>query len=441
MNENRRITILLASVLSLAACSSGRAQQPQKLSSFDLAKVHDMLHAAYMDVQKQYYDPKFHGIDIEARYREVDARLKTVGSLNEGMRLVAAYLDAFNDSHLFFEPPMRPYSIDSGFHMQMVGDQCLITAVRPQSDAADKLHPGDRVVRYNSFTVARADIWNLEYYFKVLSPQSGYDLNIQSPESAPRRVSVKAQIRQRPHTIDLTNPGSEYWDIIRRSENEDHASRSILKVVGDVTIWKMPEFNLDINDVEGTFARVKKHSGLVLDLRGNPGGAVETLTLMLSSVFDHDVKVADRVGRKPLTPIVAKKLRPPFAGKIIVLIDAGSASAAELFARTMQLEHRGTVVGDNSSGSVMESRTYSESTGGDTMVAFAFSITDANLIMSDGKSLEKIGVTPDEILLPTAKDLADGLDPVLSHAVTLAGASISPADAGKMFPIEWLSLK
>ena len=89
----------------------------------------------------------------------------------------------------------------------------------------------------------------------------------------------------------------------------------------------------------------------------------------------------------------------------------------------------------------MEASTHEESTGGDTVVPFAFSITDANLIMSDGKSLEKTGVTPDEVVVPTQKDLAATLDPVLSRAAIVADASISPEEAEKMFPIEWLPIQ
>jgi C-terminal processing protease CtpA/Prc len=85
----------------------------------------------------------------------------------------------------------------------------------------------------------------------------------------------------------------------------------------------------------------------------------------------------------------------------------------------------------------MEATYFPMHQGTDTEIMYAFSITDANLLMSDGKSLEKTGVTPDEILLPTGADLAAGRDPVLARAVELAGGKLDAANAGKLFPYQW----
>jgi carboxyl-terminal processing protease len=129
-----------------------------------------------------------------------------------------------------------------------------------------------------------------------------------------------------------------------------------------------------------------------------------------------------------------------YNGKIIVLTDSNSGSAAELFARIMQLEHRGLVIGDRSAGAVMEARQYPESVGNDTQVLYTLSVTSANLVMTDGKSLEKFGVLPDVLALPTAAEMAAGKDPVLARAVAMAGGTMDAATAGTLFPYEWPSL-
>jgi C-terminal processing protease CtpA/Prc len=161
---------------------------------------------------------------------------------------------------------------------------------------------------------------------------------------------------------------------------------------------------------------------------------------MLGNLFDHDVKVADRVGRKDLKPAIAKTVGgDAFAGKVIVIVDSGSASASELFARVVQLEGRGIVLGDRTSGSVMEAEIYPFSQGMEyAQIWYEFFVTEADLIMKDGKSLEGVGVTPNEIVLPTPQDLAFGRDPALARAAELAGVKLDPAAAGKLFPFEWL---
>jgi len=184
--------------------------------------------------------------------------------------------------------------------------------------------------------------------------------------------------------------------------------------------------------------RARTHQALILDMRGNPGGAIETLKYLLGGTFEKEVKIGKRTRRKELKPEVAKSRgRSAFTGKIIVLVDSESASASEMFARIVQLEKRGSVIGDRSAGSVMEARHYTHQVGVDIVLFYGTSITESDLIMTDGKSLEHAGVTPDEVVLPSAADLASGRDPVLAYAAGRLGVKLTPEDAGKMFPYEW----
>jgi C-terminal processing protease CtpA/Prc len=123
-----------------------------------------------------------------------------------------------------------------------------------------------------------------------------------------------------------------------------------------------------------------------------------------------------------------------FTGRFAVLIDSESASASEVLARVVQLEKRGFIVGDRSSGSVMEARVYSHEVALDSPVSYAISVTDADLVMNNGKSLEHVGVEPDIVILPTSQDLANHRDPALAKAAGLVGGKLSPEEAGTILP-------
>src|SRR5580704_17889994 len=109
--SGRKAVCLLVSLVSVLPSS---AQQP-KLNAFDALIAHDMLREAYDDVKKNYYDPQYHGIDLDARYHQFETRLASVSSLNAAMLDVQAFLDGLKDSHTFFVPPPRPFSFETGF--------------------------------------------------------------------------------------------------------------------------------------------------------------------------------------------------------------------------------------------------------------------------------------------------------------------------------------
>jgi C-terminal processing protease CtpA/Prc len=443
-----RIYRAIFASLCLFVCSSilsttlNAQQPPRQLDAVDLERAHAILHQSYDEVRNRYYDPAYHGVNLDASFHQLDTTLNSSRTVNDSFRVIAAFLLQLHDSHTFFQPPQRVNHSTLGYDMEMVGDKCFVTHIRPGTDAATRLHVGDQVLAINHFAMKRADFSNMRYFFQTLSPAPAEMLELQSPAGERRQVTIQALLRPGKKLMTLDDGGldGDYWQLVREDEQSEHMNRQRYYESGNLMVWKMPSFGVTPEDVESMFRRARKHQALVLDLRANPGGSEDTLKDMLAHVFDHDLKLADRVSRKDTKPLLVKTRHSTYDGKLIVLIDSGSASASELFARVLQLEKRGQVFGDQSAGAVMEAREYNETVGADPSVFYGLSITSANLLMTDGKSLENTGVIPDEKILPTAADLADGKDPVLAHAMKIAGVTMDPAAAGKLFPFEWPSL-
>jgi C-terminal processing protease CtpA/Prc len=416
-------------------------QPPPPMSSLERGRALDMLQVIASDVKKHYYDPKFHGLEWDKKVADAKQQIEKAASFNMAMSHIAAMLDTLNDSHTFLLPPQHAYRHSYGLQYQIIGNRCFVTQVRPKSDADTKgVKAGDEILAINGYTVTRDDLWKMQYVFSVLRPQAALRLSLQNPSGAQRQVDILAKIRDTKRVTDLTGQsgGGDIWDLIRQEETQEHLMRARYFEAGaPLMVLKVPEFDFSAGEVEGMLAKARKHPNLIVDLRGNPGGSVETLKYLVGGMFEKEVKLADRAGRKDTKPEIAKPMHNPFPGKLVVLVDARSASAAELFARVIQLEKRGVVIGDQTSGAVMEAKRYSERSGADTIVFYGASITEWDLIMTDGKSLEHTGVTPDEVLLPSATALANGRDPVLAHAAELLGVKISGEEAGKAFPYEW----
>ena len=399
-----------------------------------------MLRTVREDIRKNYYDPAFRGIDIDARFKLGEDKMKLTKSNAEVFGIIAQVLLEFNDSHTSFVPPQRSARIDYGWLMKTFGDDCYVTEVKPHSDADTKgLRRGDLVQSIDGIRPNRSNLWVFYYLYYQLAPRPIVKMLVQSPGEQPRQLEVKPRIQTRKKVVDLTDTIdlNRFW---REEEDAETLNAHRFKEFGnELLIWKMPHFDLTKDVVDEMVNKAKGRKALILDLRGNGGGAEETLLRLIGNFIDHDVTVGEIKRRKETKPLVAKtRGAGGFKGQLAVLVDSDSASASEVFARVMQMEKRGPVQGDRSAGKVMRSRLHVHQMGLDTVVMYAASVTDADIIMSDGKSLERVGVTPDEIALPTAEDLRDRQDPVLSRAAALLGVKLDPVEAGKLFPFRWM---
>ena len=436
---NRRMLKAVTVTLFLILCviATQRSGAAQSLSGYERALGRQMLELTKADIKKNYYDPTVHGMDLEAHFKAADEEIKSAATLSEILGIIAKAVTDIDNSHTFFIPPAMTHRVDYGWYMQAIGDKSYVVAVKPGSDAERKgMKAGDRVLELDGITPTRNQIWKMKYNYRVM-PREGMRVMLQSPEGQTREIIAMAQIELDPR-VNSTSRYDYYIQSVRDFESEAPLYKHRYYHSQDVVIWKMPDFSFDEATAKEIIGKVRSSKALILDLRGNPGGYVKTLEAFMGHFFDKDVKVADLKSRKEMKPLLAKTAgKNTFNGRLVVLVDSNSASAAEIFARLMQLEKRGTVIGDLTAGAVTQSKFYQHEGGANNAISYGAYITNADMLMPDGKSLEKVGVTPDEVLLPSAADLAAKRDPVLVRAAALVGIELSPEKAGSMFPIEW----
>lgn len=432
------IAVLCYAIFLAGGMPTVRAQDAKRLER-ERERGLQMLKGTKDLIKENYYDTGFHGLDLESRFKAAEEKMKQAESLGHIFGIIAQAVVELNDSHTYFIPPPRPMFIEYGWRMQIIGDDCYVVAVKEGSDAEAKgLKPGDMVLSVDGFKPTRETLWKMLYNYNLLRPALGMRAVIQSPNGERKQLDLKAEIVKTDRAINITQIRNEILDDV-----EDEKNRPIFNEVNsDVIIWKLRAFNITEGRVDELMKTVRKHKTVILDLRGNGGGYVKTLARLVSYFFDKEISIA-QVKRRKKTEQQKSKPRSAdkvFMGNLIVLVDSRSGSAAEMFARIVQIEKRGVVIGDRTAGAVMQSLFHPAmvtDASSSNVVVFGVSVTDAEVIPSDGKLLEHVGVIPDEVKLPTAADMAAGRDTVLSYAVNLAGASLSPEAAGALFPYQW----
>jgi C-terminal processing protease CtpA/Prc len=411
------------------------AQRPG-VSSEMTQRGRRILEQVRKDLQTHYYDSTFGGRDLEAAFAKADSQLGAAKDNNHLFGIIAQFVSQLDDSHTYFFPPDRAASINYGYGLQFFGDTARIVRVTPGSDAEQKgLKRGDAVLRLDRFLVERKSWGTLRYVYYVLSPRPVVRLLVRSPDGTQREVDIQAKITKRPRIIDYSDP-SVIATLLDDYDNASRRPQHYYVSLGDsVLIWRMPSFIIPSDGLEDMMKLARKHRAVVLDLRNNPGGYVHIERELLSNFFDRDVFVGQTHRRGSADSVIIKPANRdnPYRGLLIVLVNSNSASASEMTARVLQLEGRGIVVGDRTAGAVVTSRTYSHEVGFGRVMDYALQVSELDVTMADGQRLEKVGVTPDHLVVPSGSDLAAYRDPQLARALALAGYQTSPEEAARLF--------
>jgi len=417
-------TSIIISAQEQPAKLSSEAKQTREQTIRMLDEIKDVL-------TENYYDPKFHGIDLSARIDASKARIRTLQYNWQMYRVLVQLLMDFNDSHTRMLLPPRTDYFQYGFGMQMVGDSCIVTSVKKDSDAFLKgVEPGDEILKIGSFTPNRKDLWKINYVIYKLDPANTLDLKLRKLDGSEKILTIMAK------TMTEKQYNAEQKAKKEKSKFEPYKCQEI---AADLIACKLYTFSVEKNDIDKMMSQAQKYPKLILDLRNNGGGLVSIESYLLGFFFDHEVKIADIVTRKKTETRTAQPVGSrQYKGEVAMLIDSNTASAAEVTSRVMQIEKRAKIYGDISSGSVMTSirvpfESVMSALADAAIIQVGMSLTIGDVIMRDGSRLERAGVIPDEMLQPSGLAYTKKTDPVLSYVAEKLGTKLTPEQAGAYY--------
>ena len=215
-----------------------------------------------------------------------------------------------------------------------------------------------------------------------------------------RRKDEELSIKVTKDNVTLLSVSSEMID--------DNVGYVIVSIFGEQTY---EQFKNALDELED-----KGMESLIIDLRGNSGGYLTTVTRMMSDFVPED-KVIYQMKKKgtieKYTSINDNVKNYP----VVILIDQDSASASEIMASTMKNEYGATLVGKTTYGKGTVQETAELSNG--TLIKY----TIEEWLTSNGKSINDKGVEPDyevELSDEFKNNPTDDNDNQLQKAIELA---------------------
>ncbi len=365
-------------------------------------------------VKQNYYDPTLKNLDWKAGVEVARERIRRADHEGEMAAAISGLLVRLNDSHTYFFRPGP--EVVFGFSAKAFGDDVRIYEIMSGGPAeAAGLQRGDKIVAVEDFAANRKVFDDEARYFERTNPRLTLKLKIARSGAAPTDFTINGKQRAT-SSKDFVKLSREYY----KEQEQRNTEGTVRLESGGVAYLRFPSFMLTPGKEGSLLKKAKEARSLILDLRDDHGGREDTMKEMAGHFLSDPTQLAVAISRDRQEQIIAKPRDPNLTAPLFILVDSHSASAAEVFARALQMKKRATIVGDGTAGKVNRSDIFGGTGGAVSFVFFGVAITTSKLVMPDGEALEDRGVVPDVRCVPTEEDVRLARDPCLESALLLA---------------------
>jgi carboxyl-terminal processing protease len=375
-------------------------------------------------IARRYYDPAYHGVDWKAageRYRPLAMKALDDEAFWDVLDRMTGEL---KDAHTRVESPKHAalrkldQSVSLGFSFVPLQGKLAVTSVNPESDAWwAGVRPGMLLARIAGEEATTA--------YERLIAGTRYDSTERSRHlRAVRRLIAGDEGTTVAFTFERAD-GSRFDAKLGRNKLTFRPTARHRVLPSGYGYLRISQWTLGVlpRALEGLEA-LKNTPGLVIDLRGNPGGSLHVVNAMLGKFFTKRTelgRVTTRTGQ-PVSmlfgavEIVRLKSEvsgdaEAYRGPVVVLVSASSGSGSEFFAATMQAAGRAVIAGEPSCGCLLGFLGYARIPGGGELA-----YSEVGFVMANGKRIEGEGVIPDHHIPLTLEDLRASRDRTLEQA-------------------------
>jgi len=420
---SRILFAVLALQLSLVAAFG---QAPATAVEFPKVRQ-DAFDKVWNTINEKHYDPEFGGVDwIHVRELYLP-KAKAAKSDHEFHNVLRQMLGELKLSHfnVFPPPPAIGTENDSnasvGVEIKWIGDAPVVFRVTSGS-------PADTAGIKPGFVLSKADG---KLVSETLKPIQESLAKRQVTEMMGRLYlerNAEAIIGGRPDTkVELEFLDGEDKAVtvdLNRVKYTGEMSQALGNFPKQRVIFEsrlLPEnigyirFNMWVipqaAKIRAAIREYANADGIIIDLRGNPGGVGGLAGGVAGLLSDKQVSLGTMTSRAGTMSLLGYPQPDPFLKKIVILTDHGTGSTSEMFAAGIQENARGKVIGETSAGAILLSVFDPLPTG----YMFQYAISDYKSpknILIEGR-----GVKPDREVVLTRESLLAGRDIQLDAAV------------------------